>query len=303
MDADRNGLVHAIQHFCLHDGPGVRSTVFFKGCPLRCAWCHNPESQQPTPELAFKGHLCVGCGVCVDACDARTRPGLPELDRCGHRFECVRGCPAGALVRYGDEMSVQQVLDALSPEMPLLSCSGGGVTLSGGEPTLQPAFAAALAAALGEEGVHVALQTCGEFDAEDPDVQALLARVDLVLFDLKLADPEAHRRWTGRTDDTIAANLRRLCDRGDIPVWPRIPLVPGVNDTPKQLDALAERIVAAGLSQVTLVPYHPMGRNRSAWLGRGEGAAFEVPDESRVATAREHLVAAGLEVFEPGEES
>jgi len=301
VETEPTGLINAIQHFCLHDGPGVRSTVFLKGCPLRCAWCHNPESQRRVPELAFKAHLCLGCGACVDACDARTRPGLPDSERCQTRFECVRGCPASALVRYGDEMSVQQVLDALEPELPLLSCSGGGVTLSGGEPTLQATFAAALAAALGEEGVHVALQTCGEYDADDPDVQTLLARVDLILFDLKLADSDDHRRWTGRPDDTIATNLRRLGDRG-VPVLARIPLVPGVNDSPKQLGALAERIVASGLSQVSLVPYHPMGRNRSTWLGRGEGASFEVPDEPQVTAARERLAGAGLEVFEPGEE-
>ncbi len=292
--------VNAIQHFCLHDGPGVRSTVFFKGCPLRCAWCHNPEGQRAAPELGFKARLCVGCRRCVEACDARSEPGLPDPARCTSRFACAHVCPAGALTRFGEPRTVAAIVEALQPELPLLASSGGGVTLSGGEPTVHAAFASRLAAALVDEGVHVALQTCGAFDPDDPGVEALLAAVELLLFDVKLADSAAHRRWTGRGNEAIVANLRRLAER--IPLWPRMPLVPGINDAPEALDAVADLLVGCGLDQITLVPYHAMGRARSVWLGRGEGEAFEVPDEVRMAAVRERLVDAGLQVFEPGEE-
>jgi glycyl-radical enzyme activating protein len=293
--------IYAVQHFCLHDGPGVRSCVFFKGCPLRCAWCHNPEGQRAGSELAFKPHLCIGCGRCVEICEARVEPGLPDQARCRTRFRCVEACPSGALLRYGEPLTVSAVVEALRSELPLLVSSGGGVTLSGGEPTTYAAFAARLAGLLAEEGVHVAVQTCGAFDLDDPDVKTLLDSVDLLLFDVKLADPAAHRLWTGQDNEGIVANLRRLADR--LPVWPRMPLVPEVNDAPEQLDAMAELLIGCGLGRLTLVPYHDMGRSRSAWLGRGEGRGFDVPDDARIDAVRERLVAAGLEVFEPGEES
>jgi glycyl-radical enzyme activating protein len=292
--------VHAIQHFCLHDGPGVRSTVFFKGCPLRCAWCHNPESQRATPELAFKDHLCIGCGRCVEVCAARSEPGLPERDRCTARFACVVACPSGALVRYGTQQTVEEIVAELRPDLPLLASSGGGVTLSGGEPTVHARFAARLSAALAGEGVHVALQTCGAFEPDDPGVEALLASVDLLLFDVKLADTAQHHRWTGRGNEAIVANLRRLAGR--TPLWPRMPLVPGVNDAPAQLDAMADLLTGCGLQQITVVPYHPMGRARSRWLGRGEGQGFATPSEGQLASVRARFEAAGLAVFEPGEE-
>lgn len=292
--------VSAIQHFCLHDGPGVRSTVFFKGCPLRCAWCHNPESQRVTPELGFKEHLCIGCRRCVEVCGARSVPGLPDPDRCTARFACAQECPASALTRFGAMQTVEAIVGEIQPEFPLLASSGGGVTLSGGEPTVHAAFAAQLATALAEQGVHVALQTCGAFDPDAPGVEVLLASVDLLLFDVKLVDAAQHRRWTGQGNEAIVANLRRLAGRQ--PLWPRMPLVPGVNDAPDELDAVADLLAGCGLRQITVVPYHPMGIARSVWLGRGEGQTFETPNHEQLGAVRARFEASGLTVFEPGEE-
>jgi len=282
-------LINSIQPFCLHDGPGVRSTVFFKGCPLRCAWCHNPESQQVEAELAFKAHLCIDCGRCVDLCATRTAAGLPDPTQCDTCFECVDGCPSGALLRYGEPLSEEQIIDALQPEFPLLISSGGGITFSGGEPAMHAGFAARLARALADLDVPVALETCGQFDLDDPDVEALLENVALVLFDVKLVDSDAHRRWTGQPNVTIVDNLRDLARRSGLEIWPRMPLIPGINDTPEQLDALAHLLGQCGLAQITLVPYHPMGRSRAVWLGRGAGASFEVPSEQHVRETAELL--------------
>jgi len=296
-------LVLSVQHFCIHDGPGVRSVVFLKGCPLRCSWCQNPESYAAAAELAFKDHLCVGCGGCVEACPhgAREAPGLPDRDRCQRCFACVDGCPSGALVRYGEERSVAALVEDLRPEFDLLRDSGGGVTLSGGEPTLHAGYAAELAAALRDEGIHLALETCGQFDL--PRAAALLDCVDLVLFDVKLADAGALREHCGGDANRIRDNLETLALRPDGPrVWPRLPLVPGVTDSQPNLRSWATLLSDLGLTRITLVPHHALGSSKRTWLGLAPAPQRPSATADHLSAARETLRREGIVAFTPGEE-
>jgi len=305
---DREPLTLSIQHFCLQDGPGVRSLVFFKGCPLRCAWCQNPESWSPEPEPAFKGSLCLGCGECVAQCpeQALARPGERDPLRCRLCFTCVEACPSGALARHGEPRGVDELVEALRPEFPLLRDSGGGVTLSGGEPTLFPALAARLAARLREEGIHVALETCGHFAPDADFVVELLDALDLVLFDVKLFDEPEHRRLCGAGNARIKRNLRLLAERaarGEGPlVWPRLPLVPGITDGQDNLRGWAGLLVEAGLTRLTLVPAHALGESKRAWLGLPPGPAIEQPTDGQVEAARALLAGAGVAACLPADE-
>ena len=297
-------LVLDVQHFCIHDGPGVRSVVFLKGCPLRCSWCQNPESYAADPELAFKAHHCVGCGACVEACPhgARGEPGLPDRDVCQRCFACAQACPSGALVRYGEERDVASLIDELQPEFDLMRDAGGGVTLSGGEPTLHAPFSGELTGALHDEGIHVAVETCGQFSRSR--AEPLLAVVDLVLFDLKLADDDGAREHCRADATRIRDNLRALVRRPDGPrVWPRLPLIPGVTDAEPNLVAWAALLRELGLTGLTLVPHHALGATKRAWLGLEPAPERPSATSTHLEAARGVLDDAGIEAFSPGEEA
>jgi len=326
--ANLTAVTCAVQHFCLHDGPGIRSTVFFKGCPLRCDWCQNPESISPEPQLAFKAHLCVtGCQACVEVCPegAMTAPGDWNLDRCTLCRACVDACPSQAMVAYGDTQTVDDMLAELEPEFGLQRSAGGGVTFSGGEATMHAAALAELAVRLKAEQLHLTLETSGQFRLKhlteamvqpgsvfDPRFERqplwqALSRLDLILFDLKLFDRGAHIRHCGATNVHILDNFRwltALAVQGRGPqVWPRIPLVPGLTDTPDNLRGLAGVIRAAGLAAVTVLPYHPLGNSKREWLGVAEFGVQGMMSEAAVQAARAILEAEGLRTFLAGEEA
>lgn len=244
------GTVFDIKEFSIHDGPGPRVTVFLKGCPLRCLWCHNPEGLRREPQLLWKESLCVQCGRCRTPCD---HPDCKGLDRCRHQ------CTAGALTLAGSTWDVQSLAKKLRGYERMLSSMGGGITLSGGEPLYQPEFTAALLEAL--SGMHRAVQTSGY--ASESVFRRVLERTEYVMMDVKLADPGQHLRYTGVDNAPILRNLRILQESGK-PHLLRTPLIPGITDTEENLKAIAQ---LAGDSPVELLSYNPFAGAKYAQLG------------------------------------
>lgn len=276
---EMTAAVFDIQRFCLHDGPGIRTTVFFKGCPLRCLWCHNPESLSVKPQLTYRPHKCAHCGACANVCPTgaqRFENGRHALDMdlCVQCGKCVDVCCYGALELLGRRYTLEELLDAMRPDQPHFE-SGGGVTLTGGEPMMQAAFATAFAKALKERGIHVAVETCGQ--AKGEDFEAIAPYVDLFLFDYKATGPELHRELTGVDGVLVLQNLA-LLDRLKKPIILRCPLVPGVNDTDEHLEAIAGLVGRyPSIVGLELLPYHRMGETKRQQLGQAESLSGVQP--------------------------
>jgi pyruvate formate lyase activating enzyme len=254
-----------VQRFSLHDGPGIRTTLFFKGCPLRCAWCQNPESQKGQPEIAFFGDRCVGCFQCREVCPEQAivngADHRVDYTRCNHCGRCADSCPGGALVMVGRLWDAENLALDVARDTDFFVESGGGVTLSGGEPMAQASFLVRLLPKLKARGIHINMETCGVFRW---DVMApLLPMLDLIYFDLKLMDSQRHRYYTGGDNRLIHANFTRLAD-GVGTVTPRIPLIPGISDTEENLRETARFLRRAGHSRVHCLPYHNWGEAKMA---------------------------------------
>ena len=234
------GIVFDIRRFSVHDGPGIRTAVFLKGCPLHCAWCHNPEGLSPQPEILRRSDRCIACGRCKEACslglDPRRQAGTLLCADCATFGSCAEACPAEALQVVGRRMTVGEVMLAVRADLPFYEESGGGVTFTGGEPLAQSDFVLELMRACRSEGIHVAIDTCGWASRSLLIEAGTLA--DLVLFDLKLVDTERHRIATGVPSDPIIENLAALAAAGS-KIALRIPLIPGVNDSSEDLEAAA----------------------------------------------------------------
>ncbi len=274
MDPGETGLLFDIRGFSLHDGPGIRTTVFFKGCPLRCLWCCNPESQRARPETLWIAERCIGCNRCLEVCPAgavsAAADGSRRIDaaRCEGCGRCALACPGEALQVFGRRVSVEEALAEAARDALYAEHSGGGLTLSGGEPLAQPEFALDLLRRyrIEEKGAHTAIETSGEADWEI--LEALLPWVDLFLYDLKHVDPAAHRRLTGRGNERILENVRRLAAAG-AEVVIRIPLVDGINDDPPTIAAAADFISSLrAVRRIDLLPYHRLGEPKYRRLGR-----------------------------------
>lgn len=266
------GLIHSVQHYSLQDGPGIRSTVFFKGCPLRCQWCSNPDTQESHPEILLDTRLCPpGCQECVAACPTQALAAAPATgvrllrERCSACGNCLAACQYGALRKVGSYVSTDELVAELLREKPFYEASGGGVTLSGGEPLFQRDFLRELVVKLKERGIGVVLDTSGY--GPWALLRSLAEDVDLFLYDIKHPDGERHRLLTGRRNDLILANLSRLYRLG-ARIAVRFVVVPGVNDDPSTLEGL--RAVLAGMEGVflELLPYHCLGENKYRMLGR-----------------------------------
>ncbi len=264
------GLIFDLQRFSLSDGPGIRTTLFLKGCPLRCLWCHNPESMRQSKEIMFFPERCRSCGACVWACpNGAQTVGLNgrnmDFGRCTGCLKCTAYCRFGALSVVGWEVTVEEIAEELERDRPYYEGSGGGVTISGGEPTLQASFVAQLCAVLKGKGLHLALDTCGHTCWDD--LARIATQVDLVLLDIKHLDPARHRALTGITNGLILDNLGRLLDAG-IPVSIRFPLIPGQNDDDEHIERLAGLLRDHRIDRVEVIPYHSLGLSKYRQLGR-----------------------------------
>ena len=272
LDTQPMGNIINIQHFCTDDGPGIRTTVFFKGCPLRCVWCHNPESHNARTELMYRAEKCRSCGACVSVCPSGAHSvgeggtHLFSRDLCTSCHKCADVCVFQALETVGEKKSVDEVLAELLSDRIFYETSGGGVTLSGGEPTAQPTFVKELLSACKREGLHTAMETCGFCSGET--LMQLAPLVDLFLLDWKISDDALHQRYTGVSNQPIVENLARL-DACGARVILRCPLIPDINLTEDHylgIAALANRFRV--VESIDLEPYHPMGVGKTQALGR-----------------------------------
>jgi pyruvate formate lyase activating enzyme len=288
-------LVFDIKRHALEDGPGIRSTVFFKGCPLTCLWCQNPESIDPGPEIGFYPRDCIKCGDCVQACPvsacaledpflidrkrctmcgdcveacpvsacALEDPFLIDRKRCTMCGDCVEACPGRALRLIGRFYPVDELVDILLRDKTFYEVSGGGVTFSGGEPTVFMDYASAVLKALKDSGVHTAIQTNGFFASEEFG-KKILPYVDLIMFDVKLADADKHREYTGQSNEPILTNLKNLLAERAEAVLPRIPLIPEFTATVENLRSISDLLKGLGVKKCSLLPYNP------TWISKAE---------------------------------
>ena len=273
------GRIFNIQRFCWQDGPGIRTVVFFKGCPLNCIWCHNPESKSPVPELFFDSVKCINCGRCVSVCPHschKIENGKHMFLRtdCIKCFGCAAVCPSKALERCGNEISVGEILQTVLKDEEFYRQSGGGVTLSGGEPLMQYEFALELLYELKGKGISTAVETCGYTDIP---IDRISRYCDSWLFDIKLLSLEEHIKYTGVSNEKILKNLYRLDSLGaDITI--RCPVIPEINLNSGHFHRLAELVGALkNVSEIQVEPYDPFGLQKSLKLGKKqkyENASF-----------------------------
>lgn len=271
-------LIFEIKGNSLDDGPGIRTVVFFKGCPLTCVWCHNPESKSRERELSFDAGKCIACDTCIALCPRgaldRANPGFIDRSRCDFCMVCAENCPSGALAAVGRKMTVKEIADEVAKDIPFFRTSGGGATLSGGEPTLFLDFTARLAKELKKRGIHVLLETCGYFSLE-AFLSCLYPVLDMIYIDIKVMDPSEHRRLCGVPNDVILGNIRELYRRyldGGVEILPRVPLIPGLTATDENLSAIAGFLEGIGAGRVALLQNNPLWFDKNAMLGRAVDA-------------------------------
>lgn len=296
----RQGHIFDIQRFSINDGPGIRTTVFLKGCPLRCIWCDNPESQEQLPQLFYFESLCTRCGHCVEVCPVGasriSSDGSIEIDRelCRGCGTCVETCLAEARVISGRLISVDEVVEIVRKDELFYRNSGGGVTASGGEPTYQPGFLKQLLRECQRWGIHTTLDTCGYIKWEI--MAGILDHVDLVYYDLKHMDTGRHREFTGVGNELILDNARRISQSGK-PIVMRIPLIPGYNDSEESIKAMAGFVRRIKVERVHIIPFHQLGSKKYERLGMtyklGEVKPYQ---EEEIQTFKDTFQAYGLEV-------
>ena len=267
------GLIFNIQRLAIQDGPGIRTTVFLKGCPLHCPWCSNPESIHPYPEIMLRDVRCIRCGTCVSECPMGASQIIDDrrvidFSLCNQCMRCVEKCTARAIERAGQWKSVAEIIDTVIRDDGYYRSTGGGLTLSGGEPLRQWRFASELAKAAHSHGIHVALDTSGY--ASWKAFSAVLKHVDLVLYDIKHLDSAIHQKYTGVSNTQILSNLQTILKETNTTVWIRIPIIPGFNQSEDAISAIGTYLhsLPRPIEKVSLLPFHQYGSGKYIALGR-----------------------------------
>jgi len=299
------GRVGGIQKYSTSDGPGIRTSVFLKGCPLKCRWCHNPELIHPEKQFLFTAQKCIGCGNCVKACPTGALHHLKdhiEIDPklCKLCYSCVEHCYSEALRLAGTEMTVEEVLRQVLQDRGYYNRTGGGMTISGGELLFQADFAAALLDAAKEENIGVALDTCGYGDGDR--LFRMAQKADYILYDMKCIDDEGHRAATGMSNRLILENLQRLAEDPEVnsKIWMRMPLIHGINDTDDIIDRTCAFYEQHHLTYVTLLPYHELGISKYKSMGQSY-ENFTPPDSDRLHAIQSLFEAHGIRTAILGE--
>jgi pyruvate formate lyase activating enzyme len=295
------GIIFNIQHYSIHDGPGIRTDVFLKGCFLRCIWCQNPESQSLKPEPFYFKEKCNGCGQCMAVCPTKAiqikeEKSITDHSKCDGSGKCAQICPNEARNLMGKEMSVREVFQDVKGDELFYKRSNGGVTLTGGEPLFQPRFSRNLLSICRQAGIHTALETCGYVGWSV--FTDILQYVNLVLYDLKHMNSDKHREYTGVPNDLILDNVRRIYHELRIPVWARIPVIPGFNDSVQNINAAARFVVSElGTSvPVHLLAYHRLGESKYERLTReGINLSISPPAYEHMLELKEIVTSYGLE--------
>ncbi len=294
------GIIFDIKRYAIHDGPGIRTTLFLKGCPARCLWCANPESQSFAPELIFRESECIDCGKCLSACPQGALSvvaGHRTIDRraCKNCGKCAAVCPAQALEMVGREVTAESLYEEIASDRIFWERSRGGITLSGGEPLAQANFARAFLEICKARHVHTALETC--LYAPKEALESLVPFVDLFICDMKIMENEKHRQYTGVSNEVIKKNLEYLL-ASSREVLVRMPLIPGINDDEKNLTEMAHFLKSHGReTKIEILPYHSFGEPKYAQLGRQyEMSEISPPSKDALEEALRFLSAQGLEI-------
>jgi len=295
----QRGIVFDVKRYAVNDGPGIRTTVFFKGCPMRCWWCHNPESQNPKPELMYKRTRCKGSGECVKKCPKKaiSKGGqYVSINRklCNSCGKCALACPSDALMLVGRAAGADEMLKEIERDVTFYDESGGGVTFSGGEPLMQPDFLEALLGDCKERNIRTALDTCGYASCETVD--RIMDKVDLFLYDIKSMDDQTHRKYTGVSNKLVIQNFKRLAENGSS-ISIRFPVIPGVNDNTENIIRTGEFALSHSVKQVCLLPYHRAGIEKYRSLDKTYRLKdIQSPSDEKMQMIKEKLITLGLDV-------